>query len=266
MRIAPLVAVFVASTCTLAARAEEKYDLKLKYQADVGKSVVVKTTGDDQGGWRVFDADGKLLRTIGGTKRVTNYTLTVFSRDKSIETWSRAYDTANKTEDGKTKTFSYQKRTVLFERKDEVTRAGVVGKPPLDTEDLNKLIDRANEKGPTTEEWVRAILPRGPVAVGETWDVDPVIASKTPADFEVERKGAKGTATLKKVYMRDGTRFGVIQLDLKLGLKRFVGITCDPILADITITIESAIDGTSPNTSSARPSRQRARARLKTMG
>ena len=45
MRIAQVMTVVVVSTFTLAARAEDKHEIKLKFEAVVGKTVAVNSSG-----------------------------------------------------------------------------------------------------------------------------------------------------------------------------------------------------------------------------
>ena len=117
---------------------------------------------------------------MGGSEQETEYSLTVHRREKTDETFTRTYRTATRSEDGETKIHSYQKRTIVFVRKDGVTRVGAVGSPPLDDEDLNTLIDKPNAKSPSKEEWGRAVSPTGTVALNASWDVDPIIAGMVP--------------------------------------------------------------------------------------
>ena len=248
MRTNPVLVGLALCLFAGATLAEEKYTIKLKTDPDVGKTITVQSRSTDENSSvvKILGPDGKLVKTFGPKASDTKYSLAVLSRKGQDEIVTRAYETASKSEDGKNRALSYQGRTVVFEKKDGVVRVGVVGKPSLTGDDLESLIASANLKFPPGTHPLTGFLPTGPVAVGATWDLDQAALNKDLHGFRFDPKQNRGTATLQKVYTRNGTQFGVIRIVTKLSAQEFDGVVFEPPLAvETTSTIDTAIDGTS---------------------
>jgi hypothetical protein len=147
MRLLNII-LFVSLSASLA-YAQDAHTIKLKIDADVGKTTTYRSSDVSTGSMKFFDPDGKLLFEQKKEGHETFYRVTILERDKDGKPtkFVRVYDKASEKEDGKTKTFSYQGRTVLFEKKDGKFRVGVAGDPPLDAKDVEKLLKDVNKKG-----------------------------------------------------------------------------------------------------------------------
>ncbi len=130
----------------------QSYTIKLKFDADPGQSVVIRDSGKETGSMKFIDLQGKLLHEEKPSASETVYTETVLEKGDPYPTkYKRTYETATETKDEeKAKPLSYQGRTVVFEQKGGKFRVGVVGKPPLETKDQEKLTERANQRSEQT--------------------------------------------------------------------------------------------------------------------
>jgi hypothetical protein len=176
MRIPGSVASVILLSACAAEAAEQKYSIKLKTYPEAGKTVTVRDTDKDTGSVKFFDPDGKLVNEVKPKIREKVYSITVLARKKSdapAEKFTRVYEKATETENGKSKTLSYQGRTVVFELKEGKYWVGVVGKPPLDEKDLDEFIEKANHYPSGDADFDKAMMPAKPVTVGDRWTADP---------------------------------------------------------------------------------------------
>jgi hypothetical protein len=244
----PWLAVALLLACSLEASAQT-YTIKLKSHPDAGKTVTVQVTDKETTSTKTIDAKGKAQEEVAANSSETVYALTVLARKKGAEPpekYTRAYVKATETDGGKTRAFSYQGRTVVFEKKDGKYRVGVVGKQPLDEEDLERLIEKAND-GPDKEVvFDRAITPDRAVAVGDRWPVDPV-ALTSRMGLVLDRKASRADAKLVKAYRKGKSQFGVIQVEVKLAVKEVAREARfdPPAVMEVKMTIDTAIDGSS---------------------
>lgn len=242
-------ALLLAAALTSAAGAQDRHAIKIKVDVDRGRSVTHQATASGSVSMKAFDAEGKQLfeKSMEGSETV--YRLTVLEADKDgrATKYLVAYDKAIEKEDGKTKAYSYQGRTVLFEKKDGKFRIGVAGDPPLDDVDLRKLAENADKPGETTT-ILRNLAPAGPVAVGDTWTVPLKPIADAVEVFTMDASKSSVTAKLLKVYSKGKGQFGTIEVttqyhvtslsfgDLKVKLDR-------PSVATNRMTFDLAIDG-----------------------
>jgi hypothetical protein len=243
------VAVLLLSACSVEAPAQT-YTIKLKSGPDAGKTVTIRDTEKGTGSTRFLNADGKLLFEEKAKSRETVYALTVLKRKKDAvdpDRYKRVYEKATETQADKTRTFSYQGRTVVFERKGSEYRVGVVGKPPLDDKDLDKFIEKANDDTPSSAAVDRAIVPTRAVAVGDRWKIDPKMLGGLPKDARLDLKASSAEGKLVKVYPKGKSQFGVIEVNFKQAVQGFgQEMKFDPpATVQTKLTIDTAIDGSS---------------------
>jgi hypothetical protein len=243
------VSAVVLATCTTAAEAQT-YVIKLKTYPEAGMTVTIRDTQKETGSTKFFDSAGKMTDEIKPKDREMVYTLTILEREKSegpASKYACFYDKATETQAGKTRIFSYEGRSVVFERKDGKYRVGVVGKPPLDRKDLDYLIQKANESTSTTADQDKAITPAKAVAVGDTWTIDPKALSALFKEGDFDFKASQAEAKLVKVYTKGPSQFGVIDVNLKLAVKG-IGPAIKfepPATLVVKVSIDAAIDGSS---------------------
>jgi hypothetical protein len=244
-----LVSLPLFALASSLAHAQETYTIQLKLDPGVGKTVTSRSHDVSTGSMKFFDADGKLLAEHKKEGSEDSYRLTVLEADKDGQPtkFVRVYDKANEKEDGKTKTFSYQGRTVLFEKVDGKFRLGVAGEPALDGKDVEKLLKKANKKG-AADGLLRNLPPSKPVKVGDSWNVPVKPVADSMDDMPVDVKDSTITAKLVKVYPKGKSQFGSFEVELKMVLKGEVEdegavmkFDSDTTLS-ASLTVDAAID------------------------
>jgi len=230
--------------------ADEPVTIKLKLHPEPGKAVTNSSKHVDRGSTRIERPDGKLVAEIKPEGSETVETTTVLEADKEGVPirYLRTYAKATETENGKTKTFTYQGRTLIYEKgKDGKVRVGVAGAGEVDPQDAEKLVERAN-KPSESEALMRQFAPKKPVKPGDSWPLDVSLVAKA---MEVRADEAKSTATVKlaRTDRKGGTMVGTFALDVRLvlaGTAEKFDITFDPPGSHtIKGTVELAIDGSS---------------------
>lgn len=217
------------------------YTLKLKSHPDVGQSMTVIQKENSDGTFGIKDAAGKVLKEDKNQEvKETTYTVTTLEKgDKRPAKFKRVYETATVKQGNQSKTKSYSGKTVVFELKDGKYDIAIEGGGALDAKDLKDLGEEVNK--PEMEE---AFLPKKPVKVGESWDMDAKLVGEAMGSMELDLEKTKATAKLAKVYSKDGKQFGVIDLNLKLAVKGMNELKFDPpAVFDFTGALDTAIDG-----------------------
>jgi hypothetical protein len=107
-------------------------------------------------------------------------------------------------------------KTLLIEKKGDKYEYRIEGGEVLDkiTNDLNDEFNKQEQDKQT-----KALLPRGPVAVNETWKIEAkdFLGDETKGMFQDVKP--EGTAKLVKVYKKEGRLYGVIETVLDLQSK-----------------------------------------------
>lgn len=214
--IIPCLSTFVAISL---AHAQETHTIKLKIDADLGKTINFRTHDVSTGSMKFFDADNKQIGEEKKEGAETSYRLTTLERDKNGKPtkFIRVYDKAFEKEAGKTNAFSYQGRTVLFEKVGDKFRVGVVGEPPLAAKDVGKLIKDVSKKGDSNA-LLRNLSPGKAVKVGDSWSVPVKPVAESMEDMPADLAKSKITAKLEKVYTKGKSKFATFDVDLKFFL------------------------------------------------
>jgi hypothetical protein len=235
-------------------QAQEKYTIK------IGKSRQgdVYLGGSDElekHHTRIEDLEGKLLQEDKKeTTRITSFRETVLEKPEGKDRATklkRHYDKAQTKEDGEAKPLPYQGKTVLIEKKGEKYQFHIEGGEALTGKDAKLLDDEFNKKG-SSREFEKLLLPKVPVAVGESWKIDPepIIKDFSSKEEALIGDAAKSTATgkLVRAYKKDGKQFGVLHFKVDLALKEIKAK--DQTLAlqpgahmVITMDVDTCIDG-----------------------
>lgn len=111
--IFPALVVALASSLGFA---QETHTIQLKLNVTPGMALTSTDTQKDKGTTKILDADGKVVKEISAGGAETVYRESVLEADKlgNPTKYLRKYEKANNTEDGKTTTYSYEGRTLLF--------------------------------------------------------------------------------------------------------------------------------------------------------
>jgi hypothetical protein len=245
--IAFLCVVLVFAT----ARADESYTIKVKVYPASGRTVTFHDVTKSSGSMKIFDEKDKLVVETKPEGNETRLRTTILEVDKDGKAtkYLKTYETATETEGGEKKTFSYQGRTVLLERKDEKFRLGVAGDPPLDPADEKKLIDLANSKSESTA-ILQNLSPGKPVKVGDSWDLPAKPIADAMEEAVIDLKKTKVRCKLAKVYMKEKSLFGSFEINGEFSLTAVdidgIKITFDSsAYVRAKIMLDVAIDGSS---------------------
>ena len=249
-----VLAVSAAFTAQPSARAEDTYSVKVKHSA-TGDVVAIEDSLTITGDIKVEDATGKPLNTMTNkTVQTSVYTETTLAKEagKRPTKLSRQYDKAEVQQGDKTTTLPYQGKTVDIEKKEGKYHFQVAGKD-LSGDDAAQLDSEFNKN--TDEDQLdlpELILPGKAVALNDSWKIDMGPFSKQfakVAQFTLDADKAKGTAVLRKVYMKGDRQFGVLHVDITAPVKS-MGEGATKINFDdgapmtIAFDVDGCIDGT----------------------
>lgn len=138
---------------------------------------------------------------------------------------------------------SYVGKTVLFEKKDGQYTISADGKPLPEEED--KIFHLALNKPSELKE--SDFAPKKPVAINESWTVDPAVIEKwaNSIGFPINRAKSHATSKLAKAYIKDDKQWGVIESKIDFviegedrGTTAFGSLTLD-------VTLDMVLDGSS---------------------
>jgi hypothetical protein len=177
--------------------------------------------------------------------------------EKVPRRFQRSYTLAKEKINADSRPLSYEGRTVVFEldEKKNEYKVQAVGEPPLTAAELAALARRV-----TRHDQVEAFLPQKvvddngvprerPVRGGETWPIDlSKLKEMLTAVADVDLAYSSGEARLSNVRKNTATGqlFGVIKIELKLSVRRAMGLQFAPP-AEFVLNgdLDAAIDGSS---------------------
>lgn len=214
------------------------YTIKLRPFGDVGKSVTGAKTDKKSSTSKVYDKAGKMLgeEKSEESSEVVMTEVVLEKGDKSPKKFKRTYEKASETAKGKTEAQPYQGKTIIFEMKDGTYQA-TVEKGEVPAAVLKKLASEASKSSDGD------IVPNKPVKVGESWTLGKkFFEGFSDPNMEIDAAKSKATAKLVKAYKKDGKQFGVIDADVSM-VMNFKGVKADPMIVDLKISLDAAIDG-----------------------
>ncbi len=225
---------------------EATFTIKLEDEVGRGKSVVTTKTHKAAGSMKIATPAGKVVNEVSLDETGEEvYTETVLEKGKKKATkLKRVYTKMTKSG----KPASYQGQTILFELKGSKYEASVEGDGEVPQKDLKELVKSMNLD--LDFDMNKAMVPKKPVKVGESWNPDKAVVLKgLAASFGSEIDASKSTveAKLLRAYKRGDKQFGVLEFTFKLALTRLATITFDtPATFEVTMKLDTAIDGSSP--------------------
>jgi hypothetical protein len=249
-RIVALVALMLSAGWL---RAEDAYPIQRDdvargdvFQVVMTEAVTVST--------KVCDRSGKaLLDNKQATVQTCSFRETVLRCEGTSPTQlERVYDQAEVTADGKTKDLPYKGKTVLIEKKDGRYLFTMDGKE-LTYADAELLIKEFVVGADGKADLERAVLPKAPVKINESWKMDlaPFVADTAKGgQLELDPDKVNGTATLLNAYQKDGQQFARIKVGLMLPIKSLgKGVlsvrTQEGSAALVEMDLEGCVDGSS---------------------
>jgi hypothetical protein len=220
-----LILVAVAAVLFAAAwlRADDAYPIKARNVAE-GDVCRIQKTETATVATKVVNPVGVAL--VDQTQKTTAtavYAETILKCEakKAPTKVERKYEKAQLTVEGKTTDLAYSGKTVVIEKKDGKYSFTVDGKELSDA-DAQTLAKEFERDGGDKNDFEKAMLPRDPVKLNESWKVDmgPVVKYiGKGGEMELDADKAKGTGTLLKAYKKDDTQFGELKLVLTLPIK-----------------------------------------------
>lgn len=193
--------------------------------------IVISVMGMDQtkveGGTTKFVYTDEVIEKAPGARKATKL--------------KRTYETADMRVKGEDVNLGLAGKTVLIEKKGDVYNFTIGGTPVGEkaAELLGKEFNRTTETDET------AFLPQSPVKVGDTWKPDlPALAKELGSDgLAIDAGRSTATATLKKLYMKNGATFGVIDVALDLVVTKIGGGMDVPLKEGSRLSIRVELDG-----------------------
>jgi len=223
---------------------EPVYTIKIKFLPEIGKAVAIRETQNSGGSMKMSEGAKVLADTKHEQTRETAYLETLLEvADNVPKKFSRKYEKASLTQNGKTITRPYEGKTILFEQAGDGFKATAEG-AKIDQATLKNLADDVINDDFKFE---RVLMPTKSVKLNEKWTID----AKTFDDVfgkkgEVDPSKSKGEAKLAKVYDKDGKQFGVIDYTLTLATREMAKAPLDPpVMVTMTGSMEAPIDGSS---------------------
>jgi hypothetical protein len=241
--VAAVLGVFV----TTAARAEDgPYSINLKRP---GPGDMVQET-------RTEKTTSKVTINVNGMDQVkeeaattrSEYTAEVIERPagaKKPTKLKRTYETAEITKNGEKQDLGLAGKTVLIEKKGDEYSFQLTDGTELSSR-AAELLGKEFNKDKSTDD---VLLPRKPVKVGESWKLAVADLAKglSGGGMAIDAARSTATATLNKVYDKDGHRFGVIEVKMDLAVTKIGGNQEVPLKdgskLDIGVVFDGCIDG-----------------------
>ncbi|MCE9581619.1 MAG: hypothetical protein K8T20_03785 [Planctomycetes bacterium] len=237
-----------------AVRADDTYDLKLKYVPKVGD--VTKHTSQEKmemkmvvssGGKVMQDNDNKDVKSFEYTEEVVKVEADDMSEGKFV------FAEAKHLVEGEEEDFGFKGKTVLGKKGKAGWEFTAEDGSELPEEDVDAIKDAVSKKDGKKEgkpDIQEVLAPGKPVKVGESWDLS---AKKFAAgilededSFDLEK--SKGTLKLISVEKRDGALFGKMEGEIELSALSLGKAKLNkPISFKFKLNLDVCIDATQPN-------------------
>jgi hypothetical protein len=236
------------------ASAQEKFTIKLKRdkKGDVTQATEKSTE------------NAKMTVTVMGNPQPKDEDKTVSTTFKEViidkegskpaSKLTRTYQKAEMTVHDKKIVPSFIGKEVLIDRSDKTPKFSVDGKD-LEGDDLDFMKEQFKNSDSSRDDDVmdEIMLPKQPVAVGDTWKLDTAALAKefskdAKLSIDADKSTAKGK--LLKAYQKDGKQFGVFEIETNLALTKLeagpMPIDLDPTSTmKMTMHFDVCIDGSS---------------------
>jgi hypothetical protein len=231
--------------------AQEKFDVKLK-KRDKGEAVIVAYEEKTTNAFTVTGPDGKAIEKKNQQAvESAKYREDILEKEagKKPTKLKRTYEKASVTIDGKAEEFEHVGKIVTIERKGKDYTFTLDGGKVLSGKSAALLTKEFGKKG-ESDDIDQKVLPKKPVAVGDTWDVNvkeflsDLGGEDTGKAFDLDK--AKGTGKLAKAYKKGDKQFGVLEVELTTPLLALPGteFKCEPgSKFTLKLSLDVCIDG-----------------------
>ncbi|WP_020472543.1 hypothetical protein [Zavarzinella formosa] len=235
------------ATALPAVAADEEHVIKIKLYPSPGMTVERQTKKTESGSAKFILPDGSVISSKPGpAEDVSRFTVLEADKDGTPVKYLRYYSVAWETDEDKVVTAGFQKRHLLYEKKDGQFRVGISGTGDLTAKDIDKLLRRAGQPGSSTI--VMSQLNGLAFRVGQARDLDPKPLAEEAAESKIklDLTKAKLTAKLVSTARKGATLNGVFEIKGNLLCVEMEGVVLSPPLAShFTNMVTVAIDGSS---------------------
>ena len=247
-------ALALAFVLASAVRADETYELKLKYVPKVGdktnhtnkEKMNMKMTVSS-GGAVVQEQDQKERKSFEFTEEVVK----VADEDVSEGKWT--FKEASHRVEGEDTDFGFKGKTVLGKKGEEGWEFTYEDGSELEEDDLAGVKDALSKKKEKKEgqpEIQDVLEPGKPVKVGDSWDLDPKKFAAGMMDdeesFDLEK--SSGTMKLISVEKRGGAQYGKLEGEIELVAEKMGPVTLNkPIKLKFKLELDVCIDASQPS-------------------
>jgi hypothetical protein len=233
-----------------AGSAQETYAIKVK-EAGKGERHKVEKRSKAKLTVKVADGQGNPLH-VQEEDKVERfvYEETILEKPEGLKKPSRLrrhYEVAQVKTGSDTQTLRFHGKTVDIRKKDDGYHFRIEGGGELSGKDAEFLDKEFNKNKGGDFDFNKAMLPKKPVRVMESWKLDaPALIEDLRKDtpFEIDAANTKTSATLVKAYKKDGRQFGVVKLKLVFPIKGMKMAEMKVRFAEgATLTMEATMDG-----------------------
>jgi hypothetical protein len=230
------------------AGAQEKYAIKIK-ESGQGDSFVYSIAESGKSTTKAVDANGGVLKDSAESKGKTYvYAVTILEQkagDKRATALRRSYEKASTTRDDQPKVSDLEGKTVLIEKKGDKYTFRFEGGAELTAAQAAELDQDFNKRKSTVSD--EDMMAKNPVAVGESWNIDPAVFLKgigSEEDTKVyDPTKAKLTGKLVRVYEKDKRRFGVVEFDIEIPFKANLEVEKGNKIVGGNVVMKATFDG-----------------------
>lgn len=157
------------------------------------------------------------------------YRETVLEKGAEFTKLRRQYESGKVERDGELVEHPLVAKVVIIELRGKERSFYEEGGPELLGKDA-ELLEEEFEKN-STDLKLKDWLPKQKVTVGETWIIDPKpftkmifdVSTTRGAQIDLDSKATSGVGSLKRVYQKNGTTYGVIDITFRIPLNAFIG-------------------------------------------
>ena len=229
--------------------AQETYAIKVKTSGKGDVGIFAKE--ENEANNSVILKDGKVIQEPKEiTKRSAKYKEEILEKqgDKAATKLRRMYEKATVAgADGAAKNEVYAGKTVLIEVKDGKPSFRIEGGAELSYKEVPSLVKEFAKGDDDNAKMNELLLPKKPVAVGESWSIDKEVIKKLLGKADgLVGDPAKGTATgkLVKAYKKGGRQYGVLQYEIAIPVDKLAGLQfAAGTRLPLTLTADVCIDG-----------------------
>jgi hypothetical protein len=236
-----------------AVQAQQSYTLKFKEPGE-GERYEQKSSESKSTNVQGVDAKGKevFVQNVNqGMQTIFNATVLKRASDQEPPNLEkRMYEKAFQYKDKDLRAMSYEGKTVLVEKRGGGFHINQEGGGPLTDDDAVRLAEGFNKSGSKRSN-PADLLPKYPLKVDESWDLDVQVLAKAfnTDELVIAWPQGKYVGKLLRMYRKDNRQYGVLEFSLEMPIKSAKGFGKELTLVSgklvAKIVFDGCLDGTS---------------------